>query len=635
MQSLVGHLIDNFKIVSILGEGGMGKVYKAFDIKLERYVAIKVLNAQSLSQPQFVERFKREAKNQAKLNHPNIVPVYGFAEEGDVLGIVMEYVEGETIERIIDRKGKLQLKESLEIIKQVLSGVGFAHSKGFIHRDLKPSNIIINKDGVAKIMDFGISKAIFEKGITKTGTKIGTLLYMSPEQIRAEEPTRQSDIYSIGITLYEMLTGRTPFDFGTEYDIMEGHLKKSAQRLSINLNNIPPEVDKIMQKTLEKNIYKRYKYCQELFDDIDIVLNKYEGRETKKEVIKHEVSEFKRKFKITMTALFVIAVIITLSYFVFNMVSDYWGKMQASKVEESDSTAYAYKSNPSFVSKSDWIPLSTNTDLNLYSIDFLSASTGFACGEGGTLLKTTDGGNSWQQIFFADSIDLNYIKFPSLDLGIITTDSGKIYISRDAGISWYSQSLNVSEKLSSIFFIDRNIGFITGSNGLIMKTSDRGYNWVLQNSGTSEYLFNSFFSDRDNGFVVGWNGTVLKTTNQGTDWVIVSIPTRNYLKGIWMFDKNNFIVMGAGGEIFNTNDGGLKWNKIETKTMSGLTAISFIDDNLGFITSSRGEVLITTNGGKTWTETSSGKFVSLTGIAVPSARSIYIAGNNGVILKKK
>ena len=221
---MVGGIIENYKIISVLGEGGMGIVYKGFDLKLERYVAIKILNSQALLNPQFVARFKREAKNQAKLNHPNIVPVYGFAEANRTLGIVMEYVEGETLENIIERNGKLGLLESLNVLKQILAGADYAHSKGFVHRDLKPSNIIISTEGVAKIMDFGISKSMFEsQGITKTGTKIGTILYMSPEQIKAMEPTAQSDIYSIGISIFEMLRGKTPFDVGNEFQIMEAH----------------------------------------------------------------------------------------------------------------------------------------------------------------------------------------------------------------------------------------------------------------------------------------------------------------------------------------------------------------------------------------------------------------------------
>lgn len=270
---MVGAIVGSYKIISKLGEGGMGVVYKALDLKLERFVALKILNAQTSQSAQFIERFKREARNQAKLNHPNIIPVYGFIDEQGYLGIAMEYVDGETLEQIIDRKGSLELGETLDILQQILRGVGYAHQKGFIHRDIKPSNVMMDSDGVAKIMDFGISKSIYEKGITKTGTKIGTLLYMSPEQINAEEPTRQSDIYSIGITFYEMLSGITPYESGTEFEIMQGHLKKPAPKLAATIPGLPPMVDKIIAKALEKDQAKRFGSCDDFLQEIGYALN--------------------------------------------------------------------------------------------------------------------------------------------------------------------------------------------------------------------------------------------------------------------------------------------------------------------------------------------------------------------------
>src|SRR5690606_5389657 len=253
-----------------LGEGGMGIVYKAFDVKLERYVALKILNSQALNTPQFVERFKREAKNQAKLNHPNIVPVYGFTEEVNIIGIVMEYVEGETLDQLIERKGRLNLLESLKILQQILRGTGYAHSKGFVHRDIKPSNIILNLEGEAKIMDFGISKSLSDtKGITRMGTKLGTVLYMSPEQIKALEPTQQSDIYSIGITFYEMLSGKNPFDIGTDYQIMEAHLKMNPPRLSTMVGNLGNEVDEVLSSAMHKSTKKRYQSTEQFLADVE------------------------------------------------------------------------------------------------------------------------------------------------------------------------------------------------------------------------------------------------------------------------------------------------------------------------------------------------------------------------------
>ena len=237
---MLGRIIENYKIVSLLGEGGMGTVYKALDIQLDRYTAIKVLNPQQTRNPSFIERFKREAKNQAKLSNPNIVSVYGFVEAKDFLGFVMEYIEGKTVEEYLREYGRLSLNDSIKIMKQVLIGTSYAHTKGFIHRDLKPSNIIIDCKGVVKITDFGIAKSVNESmSLTRTGAKVGTILYMSPEQIKGYDSTIKSDLYSLGITLYEMISGKVPYDFQNEYDILDAHLNSIPVPLSQNFPEIP------------------------------------------------------------------------------------------------------------------------------------------------------------------------------------------------------------------------------------------------------------------------------------------------------------------------------------------------------------------------------------------------------------
>ncbi|MFA7290491.1 MAG: serine/threonine-protein kinase, partial [Melioribacteraceae bacterium] len=226
MENLIGKTIDNYKIVSVLGKGGMGIVYKAYDTKLDRYVAIKMLTPQMTDKTRFIDRFKREAKNHAKLSHPNIVTVYGFIEYSDFLGIVMEYVEGESLDKVLQRQGRIHLYDIIYIMRQVLYGMGYAHKKGFVHRDIKPSNIMLNKEGITKIMDFGISKSLLDKDLTKTGSKVGTVFYMSPEQVKGLDVTHLSDVYSLGCTLYEMAAGNPPFNFETEYEIMEAQIKK-------------------------------------------------------------------------------------------------------------------------------------------------------------------------------------------------------------------------------------------------------------------------------------------------------------------------------------------------------------------------------------------------------------------------
>jgi serine/threonine protein kinase len=211
--------IRDYRIVEKLGEGGMGTVYLAEDIMLERKVALKILNPLLTKESHFTDRFRHEAKIQASLIHPNIVSLYNYFREGDNYCMVMEYVEGDTLKHLISGTGPMPEQRAVWILNQLLEAVGFAHKKGIIHRDIKPSNILITKDDDVKILDFGIAKILQDKGLTKTGTKMGTVYYMSPEQIKAvKDIDHRTDIYSLGITLYEMLSGRVPFNVDTDSD---------------------------------------------------------------------------------------------------------------------------------------------------------------------------------------------------------------------------------------------------------------------------------------------------------------------------------------------------------------------------------------------------------------------------------
>ncbi|NUN09373.1 MAG: protein kinase [Ignavibacteriaceae bacterium] len=633
---MIGSVIENYKIISVLGEGGMGVVYKALDMKLERFVALKILGTQSLNSSQFIERFKREARNQAKLNHPNIVPVFGFTDDNGILGIAMEYVEGETLEKIIFRKKRLEVVEALNIIKQVLAGVGYAHSKGFIHRDIKPSNIIISREGTVKIMDFGISKSIFEKGITKTGTKIGTILYMSPEQIRAEEPTRQSDIYSIGITLYEMLTGITPFDYGTEYDIMEGHLKKTPQRVSLTINTIPPEVDKIVAKALDKLAIKRYKSCDEFNEELEPVILRYSQKapttykEAKKEPVQR--SGFIHKTKITLLTAVILGMFLGLAYLLFQAISDFWPSITKLEPKSVEDTTSGVKNSPKYVEKSNFAQLSTGISGNLNSVYFVDEYLGIACGEAGTIIKTTDGGEAWQIVNFPDSISLFDVRFSSAGSGFLIGEGGRIYKTTDLGDTWVRVPVQVNESLFSIEFVDNSNGFIVGSKGMVLRTTNSGNNWYQVRVPTSNLLYNLAFADNSTGFIVGWNGTVLKTNNGGVSWETVPSFTDKYLRDVALIDQNIGIVCGAGGEVFRTSDGGKSWTSISTASTSGLASVLFVNDSRGLIVSTRGEILESFDGGNSWKINPSGNYFSLSKIAA-SGKNLYVAGFNGVVLK--
>jgi serine/threonine-protein kinase len=629
---MIGSVIENYKIISVLGEGGMGVVYKALDMKLERFVALKILSTQSANNPQFIERFKREARNQAKLTHPNIVPVFGFTDDRGILGIAMEYIEGDTLEKIIFKKKRLEVVEALEILKQILQGVGYAHTKGFIHRDIKPSNIIINREGTVKIMDFGISKSMFDKGITKTGTKIGTILYMSPEQIRAEEPTRQSDIYSIGISFYEMLLGKTPFDFGTEYEIMEAHLKKNPGRVSVNLDSVPPEIDKIVAKALDKSLQKRYMTCEEFLEDVDDLLHKLQKGKPGKKGKKESSGHLAYKIKLAFMTLLALGLFFGLTYYIFTAIQDFWPKLKAGKQVTADTTA-GVKYHSAEAATASWTTLSTGVSANLNSIQFINENEGFAVGDHGTIIHTTDSGSSWQHISPPDSaLTYNDLYFQSGTTGFIIGEQGKIYQTSDGGRTWKYIRSGVGETLFRIKF-NQTSGFIIGGKGVILRSADGGQNWERFFGNTSNLLYAIDFTNSSTGYIVGWSGTLLKTADDGATWTHLPAFTDNYLKDVEFINESTGFIAGAGGEIFKTVNGGDTWTKIDTKG-SGIASLYFMDTNHGFAVSNKGEVMESVDGGATWIINQGGNYLSLSRIT-GAGSCIYISGFNGTVLRTK
>ncbi|HNW59827.1 MAG TPA: protein kinase [bacterium] len=259
-------MIRDYRILRKLGEGGMGTVYLAEDTMLERQVAIKILNPNLTEDPQFVERFRSEAKVQSRLVHPHIASLHTFFIEEGCYCIVMEYAEGKTLKTMIENLlGRMPEERALRIFDQILQAVGYAHSKGIVHRDLKPSNIIVDADDRVKVMDFGIAKIIGEKGMTRTGAKIGTLYYMSPEQVRAQKDIDQrSDIYSLAIILYEMLTKQLPFNADTESDFEV--MQEIVEREIPPLKQLAPEVSHATEVALvaaaAKDREARLQSCQ-------------------------------------------------------------------------------------------------------------------------------------------------------------------------------------------------------------------------------------------------------------------------------------------------------------------------------------------------------------------------------------
>src|SRR5215218_7843031 len=254
-DTLINTLFDGrYRILRKLGSGGMANVYLAEDEDLGRRVAIKILNERYAGDESFTERFRREAKSAAALSHPNIVSIY---DRGDADGrpyIAMEVIEGRSLKELIVARGPLPIQQAVEYAKQILGALRFAHRHGIIHRDIKPHNILLGSEGRLKVTDFGIARA-GPSQMTEVGSIMGTAQYLSPEQARGAPVTAASDLYSVGIVLYEALTGRTPFTGETPIEIAMKHLNEAPRPPSELNSEVPPELDQIVLRSLAKDAH--------------------------------------------------------------------------------------------------------------------------------------------------------------------------------------------------------------------------------------------------------------------------------------------------------------------------------------------------------------------------------------------
>lgn len=282
-MSLEGKTIGNrYEILEKIGVGGMATVYKAKDNILKRNVAIKVLRDEFTTDEEFIKRFNTEAQSAASLTHPNIVSIYDVGHEENLYFIVMELIKGKTLKQIITEEGVLPWKWSINIAMQIASALEMAHKNNIIHRDIKPHNIIITEDGIAKVTDFGIAKAVSNSTITAFGTTIGSVHYFSPEHARGGYTDAKSDIYSLGVVMYEMVTGRVPFDADTPVSIALKHMQeKPVEPIKLN-PSIPYAVNKIIMKAMQKEVSLRYSSATELLKDLSLALKNPEGEEMKK-----------------------------------------------------------------------------------------------------------------------------------------------------------------------------------------------------------------------------------------------------------------------------------------------------------------------------------------------------------------
>ena len=274
-MNLIGKMLDNrYEILEKIGNGGMATVYKAKCHVLNRFVAVKILRDEFTTDSEFIKRFNSEAQSAASLTHPNIVSIYDVGNEDNLYYIVMELIQGKTLKEIISEDGKLPWKWSVNIAIQIASALETAHKNNIIHRDIKPHNIIITEDGMAKVTDFGIAKAVSNSTITAFGTTIGSVHYFSPEHARGGHTDAKSDLYSLGVVMYEMLTGRVPFDADTPVSVALKQVQEEPVDPITYNNTIPVSVDRIILKAMQKDPNLRYQDATEMIRDLSTALKR-------------------------------------------------------------------------------------------------------------------------------------------------------------------------------------------------------------------------------------------------------------------------------------------------------------------------------------------------------------------------
>ena len=277
-----GELIDNrYKIIKSIGEGGMANVYLAWDTILEREVAVKVLRGDLSDDEKFIRRFKREANSASSLKHPNIVEIYDVGEDNGKYFIVMEYVNGKTLKSLIKKRGALNINEAIDIMLQLTSGIACAHDSYIIHRDIKPQNVMILEDGRVKITDFGIAMALNSNELTQTNSVMGSVHYLPPEQASGSGSTIKSDIYSLGILMFELLTGKVPFKGDNAVEIAIKHMKDPIPSVREFNSSIPQSVENIVLRACAKNPKNRYSSASEMYEDLKTCLNVSRSEESR------------------------------------------------------------------------------------------------------------------------------------------------------------------------------------------------------------------------------------------------------------------------------------------------------------------------------------------------------------------
>lgn len=512
---MIDKTISNYKLQSVIGSGGMGKVYLARQLTIDRKVAIKILDPSLSENPQFRERFINEANALAKLNHPNIVSIYDFVEFEGNYCIIMEYVKGATLDAMIDNNGKIDTPFATKIICQVLDGLSYAHKNSIIHRDIKPSNIIVDSDNRVKILDFGIAKIVLSNSnLTRTGTRMGSISYMSPEQILGKELDLKTDIYSAGITFYEILSGKLPYDTNTDSDFIVQNkiVNESLPDIRSINSSVNQNLAEAINIAIHKNPFERFENCDDFkafmtgekttssFLNINYNPTKSDNNQTKianvnpsndkticiqkNNNVEKSNNKVSKEIKIAGVTLIIIVIIFG-AIFLFNQENDNMDSDSQLQVkskndiikqnfddvvkEQEKKNSIEQKNNIEQINKSqkfidDWI-----TDTNNKNIDFQKYYSDkvnyYKAGKVGLSIIVKD-----KKDFFSkwDNIEINADQFTPK---VISNDEIVVTFDKYFNVDNYSSSRNYNGKVKSRLVL-KNIG---GELKIISESDDLTY----------------------------------------------------------------------------------------------------------------------------------------------------------------